>query len=468
MKAIKYLASAVLLIPALGILALGPSSNPPTPPGRVVIDYWEKWTADEEAAMRVIVNDFNNSQDKIFVRYISTSNVDQKTLVATAAGVPPDVAGLWDMNMTQFATLGALLPLEDYAKRAGITASYYKPVFWRGCHYDGHLYALVSTPMAAALHYNTDAFRDAGLDPAKPPQTLAELDHDAELMDKRDDHGRLIRTGFLPTVPGWYVNFSYLWFGGDIWDAEHQKFTLTDPRVVESFKWIQSYSKRLGKDAVNEFQSSAGNFDSPQNPFLAGTLAMTQQGPWMAFYVLHLNPAMDGLARSSDENPGAPVAERRARMHWAAAPFPSAVPGVRDCTLCQFDTLSIPRGSKHPNEAFTFIAYVNSQKVMEKLCDLHCKNSPLASVSAEFMNHHNNPYIDVFERLANSPNAHSTPQIPIFPEVNAEISVLVQKLALLDGEPGPELQILQDRMQQKYDAFVEKQRVRKLLAQQSQ
>jgi ABC-type glycerol-3-phosphate transport system substrate-binding protein len=302
------------------------------------------------------------------------------------------------------------------------------------------------------------------LDPEHPPQTLQELDADAQRLEKRDAQGHLIRSGFLPTVPGWYANFSYLWFGGDIWDKAHHKFTLTDPRVVDSFKWIQSYSKRLGKDAVNEFQSSTGNFDSPQNPWLAGTLTMTQQGPWMAFYVRNLNPGMSGLI-NKDFNTEAPLADRRKVMHWAAAAFPAwqydpKVPAPADVTLCQFDTLVIPRGSKHPKEAFEFMNYVTQQKVMEKLCDSHCKNSPLQAVSDHFLHHHKNPYIDVFERLANSPNAHSTPQIPIFPEVDADMSVLVQKMALLDGDPAQELQKLQDRLQKKYDAFMEKQQAR--------
>jgi ABC-type glycerol-3-phosphate transport system substrate-binding protein len=461
---VKYVVMGLLIVPALLILAFGPSSDTPVPKDRVVIDYWEKWTSDEEAAMRVIVNDFNNSQDRIFVRYVSTSNVNQKTLVATAAGVPPDVAGLWDTNMVQFASLDALMPLDDLAKKAGIGPSTYKPVYWKACHYNGHLYALVSTPMSCALHYNTDQFTEVGLDPSQPPQTLQELDADAQRLDKRDARGRLIRTGFLPTVPGWYVNFSYLWFGGNIWDEQTHKFTLTDPRVVDSFKWIQSYSKRLGKDAVSEFSSATGNFDSPQNPWLNGTLTMTQQGPWMAFYVRNLNPAMSGLI-NGDFNTDAPLADRRKVMHWAAAAFPAwqydpAVPPPKDVTLCEFDTLVIPRGSKHPSEAFEFMSYVTQQKVMEKLCNSHCKNSPLEAVSDEFLHHHRNPYIDVFERLADSPNAHGTPQIPIFPEVNDDLGVLVQKMALLHGEPLEELQKLQDRLQQKYDAFAEKQRAR--------
>jgi ABC-type glycerol-3-phosphate transport system substrate-binding protein len=469
-QVIKYLISACLVLPALWLLVAGPRDSADVPPGTtVVVDYWEKWTADEAAAMKIIVDDFNSTVGKdkhIFVRYLSQSNVNQKTLVATAAGTPPDVAGLWDTNMVQFASLDALMPLDDLCREYGIGPETYLPVFWNACHYDGHIWALVSTPMAVALHYNTDEFREAGI--VHPPQTLDELDADAQLLEKRADaanpNSRLVRTGFLPTVPGWYVNFSYLWFGGSIWDDVHHKFTLTDPKVVRAFSWIQSYSKRLKKEAVNEFQASAGNFDSPQNPFLAGTLAMTQQGPWMANYIINLNPAMSGLTAKTDDDTQLPLAVRRARMHWAACPFPSADPALKNVTLCEFDTLSIPRGAKHPREAFEFMAYVTKQKVMEKLCKMHSKNSPLQAVSDDFLQHHRNAYIDVFEGLSKSPNAHGVPQIPIYPEVDAEIAVVVQKLALLDAEPEPALAELQTRLQRDYEAFMEKQKARKALA----
>jgi hypothetical protein len=59
----------------------------------------KKWTNKEAEQMKQIVNDFNNTVGKekgIFVEYLSMSSINQKTLVSTAAGVPPDVAGVWD------------------------------------------------------------------------------------------------------------------------------------------------------------------------------------------------------------------------------------------------------------------------------------------------------------------------------------------------------------------------------------
>src|SRR5262249_26266194 len=118
------------------------------------------------------------------------------------------------------------------------------------------------------------------------------------------------------------------------------------------------------------------------------------------------------------------------------------------------------RGARHKREAFEFIAFVNRQDEMEKLANLHCKISPLASVSANFLEHHSNPFIRVFDALAASPNAHPTEPVPILPEVDAEMNNFVQRLALLDVTPEQGLQDMQTRLQQKLDDFMEEQRER--------
>ena len=124
----------------------------------------------------------------------------------------------------------------------------------------------------------------------------------------------------------------------------------------------------------------------------------------------------------------------------------------------------IPRGAKHKREAFEFIAYVNRQPVMEKLCKMHSKNSALAQVSPDFLEHNKNPYIDVFERLASSPNARAIQQSPIMPEIADEMNNAIQRIALLEVTPEVAMKEAQDRLQKKYDLFMEKLRARKGLA----
>jgi len=434
----------------IALLAFGPRAGDEFPKDCVIVDYWEKWTGVEEAGMRQIVDDFNQTvgrEKKIFVRYLSTSSIEQKTLVATAAGVPPDIAGLYNQDIPQFAAMNALEPLEALAAAHGITSAAYKKVFWDECHYDGRLYGLVSTAYDLALYFNTEIFqqradslRAKGLDPMRAPRTIAELDAYADALNQFDASGRLSSAGYLPLEPDWYLNYLCIFFGGRWWDEASHRFTFTDPRVVKAYTWVQSYSKRLGPQAVTEFRSGLGNFDSPQNAFLSGAVAMELQGTFLANFIHNQKPSMDGK--------------------WAAAPFPSDDPNLTDVTYCNADVLVIPRGAAHKAEAFEFIAFVNRQDKMEKLARSHCKISPLVKVSEAFLTDHPNTSIKVFDRLASSPNAHPSEPIPILPEVTAEMNNFVQQLALMQVTPEAGLRAMEIRLQKKYDDFIESQRAR--------
>ena len=475
MKWIKRFIFLVLGAIGLAFLASGSGAGKAlAPPGFVVVRYWEKWVGPEAEQMRLIVDDFNNSVGKekhIYVQYLSMSNIDQKTLVAIAAGVPPDVAGLWDQQVSQYAALGAVEPLDELAAAHGITRQSYLPVYWDGCSYEGHLYALVSTPAAIALLYNKQLFeqdaeqlRSAGCDPTRPPKTLAELDRYALALDTHYSNGQLDRAGYVP-LQSWYVPFTSYWFGGDLFDSVNHKFLLDSAPSIRAYEWIASYSKRLGATTLQDFSNThlLSNFDSPQNPFLTEKLVMQQQGPWMANYIQHLKPSMSQLLVPKDQEKT--LAHRTDNYAWAVAPFPSDVPGLEDVSFCSFDALMIPVGARHKNEAFEFIAYVNRQDVTEKLNRLHCKNSPLRKVSEEFLSNHPNPYIRVFQELASSPNARGVPPVPIWPEVFKELTDAAQAVAIEGADPATVLRAAQIRLQAEYDRFREIQIKRQSISQ---
>jgi ABC-type glycerol-3-phosphate transport system substrate-binding protein len=523
-KILKRSIIGALLATAAALLIFGPrpTGKQPDDPEAVVIQYWEKWTGAEASQMMDIVDEFNRTvgkEKKIFVAFLSQTQVDQKTLVATANGVPPDVAGIWDKQIPQFAAMNALEPLDDLAAPRGITAPYYKPAYWKGCTYAGRLYALVSTPAAMALHYNKRIFeedaaklRAAGLDPTRPPQTIHELDRYSEALDLRGPENRLLRAGHLPIEPGWYIDVTGLWFGAELYDERTRKLQLDSPANIAAYDWIRSYSTRLGVPTIRQFKGGFGNFDSPQNAFLAGKVAMEQQGPWMANYIEHQSPELNrwnvspqeiareknfekikpGMTRAQVESllgPATtdaatwlagphrltltftpantissidlslrPAEDRRNLCVWAAAPFPSADPPLRPLvTYTQFDALVIPRGAKHPKEAFEFIAFVNRQDISEKLCSSHCKNSPLAKVSRAFIDNHPNPYIEVFEQLAASPNARGIPRVPTWPAVSAELGVASEQVYTLVKTPAEALNLAQRRKQEELDRFFQVQ-----------
>jgi ABC-type glycerol-3-phosphate transport system substrate-binding protein len=453
--AMKPLRSSVFsLLIGLQFLApcgCGRRASEVTADGRVVVHYWEKWTGFENDAMQAVVDDFNRSQNRIVVKMLSVGETERKLMLATAGGDPPDVAGVWASTITGFSEKGALTPLDKLAKEAGIKAEDYIPVYWKQCRHHDFLWALPSTPWSAALHWNKKLFREAGLDPEHPPQSLDELEKMSERLtiveikrggklvrirypdltdqEKSAKDFKLVQVGHDPQQPGWWMPIWVYWFGGRLWDGE-RRITANDPGNIQAFEWFREQSEKYGVDNRRGFGASFGNFNSPQNPFLTGQVAMTFQGVWMYNFIDKYAP----------------------QLEWGAAPFPAKdarkYPLV---TLAESDVLVIPKGARYVKEAFEFIRYVNTQGPMEKLCLGQRKFSPLVKVSDGFIQNHPNRYIRTFIELANSPNAHYMPRLSVWTEYNDEMNVAVDQVTALTTTPQAALDLVQQRMQWRLD-----------------
>lgn len=399
-----------------------------TNPGKVEIVYWEKWTGFEGEAMRRVVEAFNASQDRIRVRMVTISQIDRKLLVATAGGNPPDVAGLWSWITNVYADRGAIIPLDDYCEKFAIGPDRYIPVYWQLNQHRGHTFALPTTPGDMALHWNKRMFREAGLDPDRPPRTIEELDDYTERLTKRDKKtGRLTQIGFMHAEPGWW-NWAWgYFFGGQLWDGR-DKITIYSPENLRAFRWIQSYPVKYGIEELHNFRSGFRDlFSSPQNAFFSGLVAMELQGVWMYNFINKYAPGME----------------------WGAAPFPfpSDRPDLACTTIQECDTLVIPKDARHPDEAFEFIAFVQSQKAMEMLCLGHRKHTPLRKVSDEFWNRHPNPYVRLFYDLAFSCNSTWTPKLGFWNAFLDEMNAAFDAVWACEASPEKALLTAQERMQ---------------------
>ncbi len=413
--------------------------SPRTDNGRVHVVYWEKWTDTEQVAIQSVVDAFNSSQDKIHVDMLSIGDVGSKTLLAVAGGEPPDIAGLWGENIAQYADDHAVLPLEELCAEYGINEDRFIPVYWQMCNYNGHVYALPSAPHSTALHYNRTLFANAGLDPDKPPKTIEEMDSMAEHMTKSDAQGHIDVLGFLPAEPGdWGWGLGNI-FGGKLWDGK-SKITANSPENIRAYTWVASYSKKYGAQQLRSFRGGYGNDVTPQNAFMASKLGMELNGVWMSNYIHVAAP----------------------KLKWSAAPFPYPAdrPDMANINYTNQDVFVIPRGAKHPKEAFAFLNFAESQKGMELLCMGQGKHTPLKNVSAGFWKNHPNPYIHLFTDLAYSKNDVTPPKMGIWPEYLAEMNNAFDQISLLQKTPKEALDIVQERMTEKWTEHLERLRAR--------
>lgn len=404
----------VLGLPAVLLLAFGPRGEVDIPAERTVVRYWEKWTGVEALAMQRIVDEFNatvGAERNIWVDYNSVSNIDQRLKIATAGGDPPDLAGLYDYAVPQFAELGALTPLDRCVDTSqSINLNAIRPVWIEICTHDGRLYALPSAPYTIGLYYNKRLFREAGLDPNRPPRTIAELDEYSAQLTRRNEDGDITQLGFTtsPKMLGWWHWVWPCFFGAELWDGE--AFRLDTPAVRAAYTWIHARRAAYGFDDLTVFESGAGAIEGAQNPFLSGQIAMVFQGPWISNWIRRYTPELD----------------------YGVAPFPSA--DVDDAyVFASTDVFVIPSGAPHAEEAFVFLEYVMQQRVLESLCRAHYKISPFREPGRDFYAQHDNPDIRVFAEMAASPNAFGYPAMPTWQHASDEMKVLLE--LILGGAP---------------------------------
>ena len=395
----------ILGLPALALLALGPRGRRDVPTDRVILHYWEKWSGVEARAMQKIVDHFNETvgaEQGIWVEYCSVSNVDQRMLISTAGGDPPDVAGLFDYIVPQFADQGALMELDKLADEFEIDLDAFKPIWLQIGRYKGKLYALPSTPYTIALYYNRRLFREAGLDPDRPPSTTAELNEYARrltLYSVGDDGRRKIEQLGFTTSPGMLGWWHWIWaqyFGNRMWDGQH--FTIDTPAGREAADWCYERRNAIGNTEMLKFEATTGAIEGAQNPFLSQRLAMVFQGPWMSNWIGKYTPDLD----------------------YAVAPFPSSTP-ERSHAFASTDLFVIPAGARHPREAMVFLKYVLQQNVLEPLCMEHGKTSSFRVPASDFYATHPNPFIQVFDELAAAPDVFGYPQMPTWAHTSAEL-----------------------------------------------
>ncbi len=162
---------------------------------------------------------------RIVVDFLSVGQIEQKTLLATAGGDPPDISGVYLADVYAFVDRNALTPLDDFMHADSSTPEQFNSRYARGFanlgDYEDHTWGVPSTPTTAALYWNKDLFRAAGLDPERPPRTLAEFDAMSDKLTLHDSAGRLTQVGFLPQQNnGWIWAFPQ-WFGGQIFDGKN-------------------------------------------------------------------------------------------------------------------------------------------------------------------------------------------------------------------------------------------------------
>jgi multiple sugar transport system substrate-binding protein len=312
--------------------------------GKPVLTVWHPWSGTRAPAFQRVLETYQREHPNIIVKALYTPNDlsnNQKFFTSVAAEKPPDVTFVDGPQVAEWAERGALQPLGKYLTLSGTKREDYFLPCWAQNSYRNQTWAMTccADPNFAFV-WNKKDFRDAGLDPLKPPRTLAELDSLAARLVKID-HGKIARIGVIPWEQYGHVNALFTWgwvFGGSFYDEANHRVTANHPKIVKALEWMVEYAHKFDVTKVDSLRQGFGVAE--QDPFYIGQVSMK---------CLHLG-GIDDIRRYS---PG---------LDYGITFIPAPPNGELHSSWVGGWCMSLPAGSKHPAAGWEFIRWCTADK----------------------------------------------------------------------------------------------------------
>jgi len=243
----------------------------------ITIDFWHMSPVGSEsyAATKAIINSFNDSQDRYFIKGTGFSFWDywDKIAVAISSRTAPDIGLSTIDDVVTRAEAGVLYNITDLiaADPGSIDLGELYQSQLDFATYDGDLYALPFTATCRVLYYNLDMFETVGLTEDDVPHTWSELYTVAKQLDVVNDQGEIQQLGFDPT----YGNATYhgwLWEAGLDFFDEDLNPTLNTQEYVDILNWIIDFNGEYSRSQLTAFGDA--NTMLGINPFAGERVAM--------------------------------------------------------------------------------------------------------------------------------------------------------------------------------------------------
>ncbi|MGE5587989.1 MAG: ABC transporter substrate-binding protein [Clostridia bacterium] len=331
----------ILAVAVFGILLL----SMPVSAQKTTVTVW--FAGTPQGFMDVINNELvpefeaANPNTDLTVSFVPWGELSTKLATAFAGGVAPDVFMHGGAATAGFAASGRLEPLDSYF--AGWPdAADFGATLDAGL-YEGKRYLLPMFGAGRLLVYRADFFREAGLDPAKPPTTWEELRAAAGALAVKKD-GRLVREGLDLPIAG--IDAQQIWAGllwqngGDFFNEDCTKAVFNNAAGVAALEFLVGF---IHRDGVTDTRYDVGQSTAPP-PMALGKTAMFFAVPEELNQIKTYSPDVYKEVRV------APPLKHKAQA-----------------TLYSFSGLFLSKDSKHKAQAWEAIKFFGSKTSLAKI-----------------------------------------------------------------------------------------------------
>ncbi len=308
---------------------------------RVTLKFFHYLRAQEQQVMIEALEGFMKKYPNIEVKYefVPESEYITKILTLLAAGEAPDVIGLKDLMIPDFALQGVLMDLDPFfkAKKGSINLMQWIPAMRKHMTYRGKIYTVPEQFSPQVLYGNKKLFKDVGIEPTSKLFENLTWEGLIPLGQKliRDVNGDgKIDIFAFGGVGGRYDDRSaIIWnYGGQLMDPNFTKWTLDTPQVAKAYQLLVDM---IHKYHITPTLDEATGVDLFSIEKMALVYSNRYNGPYYASF----DWAND-------------------RMFTARAP--KGPVNDRNRTSCR--VMGIVNTTKHPDEAWKLICYLTNEE----------------------------------------------------------------------------------------------------------
>jgi multiple sugar transport system permease protein len=229
----------------------------------------------------------------------------QKLMTSIVGNVAPDVIKQDRFTISDWASRGAFLSLDDYLKRDTDkdplcpSPDQYYPSTWAEATYGGKVFAIPTGADNRILYWNKKVFRSkakeltaAGLDPNRPPQTWNEVLAYSKVLTEFDKNGNLKRAGFMPNFGNSFLYMYAFQNNANFLSPDGRTCTMNTPEAREALEFmVKGYDIIGGYETAERFKSG---FQGGENDcFATGQVVMKIDGDWILNNLARYAPDLD-------------------------------------------------------------------------------------------------------------------------------------------------------------------------------
>ncbi len=244
------------------------------------VNYWSRKSGPDHIVVQKMVDFYNKVQSKakVKVQFLTWGGAYYgKIRSSILSGNPPELFDVAAYAPPMFYNNVESFSADDLAKM-GINVSDYVQSAWDVVKHKGKYYGTVNAILPLGLYYNKDMFKEAGLDPNKPPTNLDEfvayakkLTRDTNGDGKIDQWGTMLRNSMNSTL--WEWEGTMVQNGGMLLNKEMTKANFNNKLGIDALNQMLDYSRK--------YKIAPTSLADAWKAFAAKKVAMIFSGPWM-------------------------------------------------------------------------------------------------------------------------------------------------------------------------------------------